>query len=104
MQHKSRKCSHSNLTQAGSSTEHRIKSLIETLQHLTYNYVCRSLFKADRLMFALHMAHGMFSELFNKDVRPPRLIFNPCLVFRQCMCVVVSGDSGRVCYFSVVDA
>ena len=98
MQHKSRKCSHSNLTQAGSSTEHRIKSLIETLQHLTYNYVCRSLFKADRLMFALHMAHGMFSDLFNKDVRSSaRLIFYPCLVFRQCVCVWLYPEIQAVC-------
>lgn len=31
-----------------------------------YNYVCRSLFKTDRLMFALHMAHGMRPEMFGE--------------------------------------
>lgn len=33
-----------------------------------YEYVCRSLFKADRLMFALHMVHGMKPELFEENV------------------------------------
>ena len=27
---------------------------------------CRSLFKADRLMFALHMVHGMFPDRFQE--------------------------------------
>jgi dynein heavy chain 2 len=42
----------------------RIKLLQSNLLTLTYRYVCRSLFKADRLMFAMHMAHGMRPELF----------------------------------------
>ena len=53
--------------QAGASPEHRIKTLIEELQNLVYGYVVRSLFKADRLMFALHMVHGMFPDMFQKN-------------------------------------
>jgi len=56
------------MSQDGASTEHRIKSLNSTLQASVYSYVCRSLFKADRLMFALHMVHGMFPELFQENV------------------------------------
>ena len=39
------------------------------LQQLVYEYVCRSLFKADRLMFAMHMVHGMKPEMFEENVR-----------------------------------
>ena len=56
--------------QEGSSTEHRIRSLVSSLQYLVYEYVCRSLFKADRLMFALHMVHGMFPDMFKENVSP----------------------------------
>ena len=35
---------------------------------LVYEYVCRSLFKADRLMFAMHMVHGTRPELFQENV------------------------------------
>lgn len=52
--------------QESSSTEQRIKSLRGALQSLVYEYVCRSLFKADRLMFALHLVHGMHPELFEE--------------------------------------
>ena len=38
------------------------------LQQLVYEYVCRSLFKADRLMFAMHMVHGMKPEMFEENV------------------------------------
>jgi dynein heavy chain 2 len=48
----------------GHSPELRIKLLRSSLQTLTYKYVCRSLFKADRLMFAMHIAHGMHPEQF----------------------------------------
>eukprot|EP00117_Sycon_ciliatum_P036543 scpid1236/ scgid27488/ Cytoplasmic dynein 2 heavy chain 1; Dynein heavy chain isotype 1B len=51
----------------GSVTEVRIKTLSNTLQMLVYEYVCRSLFKADRLMFALHLAHGMHPDLFQPN-------------------------------------
>ncbi|KAJ8297986.1 LOW QUALITY PROTEIN: hypothetical protein KUTeg_024517 [Tegillarca granosa] len=53
--------------QDGSGTELRIKTLIHHLQHLVYQYVCRSLFKADRLMFAMHMVHGMKPKLFEEN-------------------------------------
>ncbi|KAK7489861.1 hypothetical protein BaRGS_00018883, partial [Batillaria attramentaria] len=48
----------------GSGTDMRIRTLSHQLQQLVYEYVCRSLFKADRLMFAMHMVHGTKPELF----------------------------------------
>ncbi|XP_077984893.1 cytoplasmic dynein 2 heavy chain 1-like [Glandiceps talaboti] len=51
----------------GSSTEMRIKTLISSLQNLVYEYVCRSLFKADRLMFALHLVHGTHPKMFEDN-------------------------------------
>ncbi|XP_071951365.1 cytoplasmic dynein 2 heavy chain 1-like isoform X2 [Antedon mediterranea] len=51
----------------GSSTEMRIQRLIKCLQDLVYEYVCRSLFKADRLMFALHLAYGMHPGMFQEN-------------------------------------
>ncbi|CAB3978327.1 cytoplasmic dynein 2 heavy chain 1-like [Paramuricea clavata] len=49
------------------TTDSRIKTLMGSLQSLVYDYVCRSLFKADRLMFALHMVHGMRSDAFQEN-------------------------------------
>ncbi|KAG8584671.1 hypothetical protein GDO81_004716 [Engystomops pustulosus] len=49
------------------STEHRIKSLINSLKHMVYEYVCRSLFKADQLMFALHFVRSMHPEIFQEN-------------------------------------
>lgn len=46
--------------------ELRIRSLTNILQLLVYEYICRSLFKADRLMFALHLVHGMHPQLFKE--------------------------------------
>lgn len=46
------------------STELRIKLLRSRLQSLVFGSVSRSLFKDDRLMFALHLAHGMHPEQF----------------------------------------
>ncbi|XP_022103094.1 cytoplasmic dynein 2 heavy chain 1-like isoform X1 [Acanthaster planci] len=51
----------------GSSTEMRIQKLGISLQNLIYEYVCRSLFKADRLMFALHLVHGMHAHHFKEN-------------------------------------
>ncbi|XP_063970614.1 cytoplasmic dynein 2 heavy chain 1 [Lytechinus pictus] len=51
----------------GSSTEMRIQMLIKSLQMLVYEYVCQSLFKADRLMFALHLVHGMHPNHFKEN-------------------------------------
>ncbi|KAM8977653.1 cytoplasmic dynein 2 heavy chain 1 [Pelodytes ibericus] len=53
--------------QDSGSTEVRIKSLISSLKHMVYEYVCRSLFKADQLMFALHFVRGMHPELFQEN-------------------------------------
>ncbi len=63
------------IRQDGASTDHRIKSLNNTLQTLVYEYVCRSLFKADRLMFALHMVHGMYAEMFKENVSIQNQVF-----------------------------
>ncbi|XP_071126281.1 cytoplasmic dynein 2 heavy chain 1-like isoform X2 [Mytilus edulis] len=53
--------------QDGAGTDHRIKALSQRLKMLVYEYVCRSLFKADRLMFAMHMVHGTRPELFQEN-------------------------------------
>ncbi|XP_069664408.1 cytoplasmic dynein 2 heavy chain 1 isoform X2 [Haliaeetus albicilla] len=53
--------------QDSSNTEERIKSLIGSLKHKVYEYVCRCLFKADQLMFALHFVRGMHPELFQEN-------------------------------------
>ncbi|XP_068122972.1 cytoplasmic dynein 2 heavy chain 1 isoform X2 [Hyperolius riggenbachi] len=53
--------------QESSNTEQRIKSLISSLKHVVYEYVCRSLFKADQLMFALHFVREMHHELFQEN-------------------------------------
>ncbi|XP_024132434.1 cytoplasmic dynein 2 heavy chain 1 [Oryzias melastigma] len=45
-------------------TEVRIAALQANLKNMVYEYVCRSLFKADQLMFALHFVKGMHPELF----------------------------------------
>jgi dynein heavy chain 2 len=46
------------------NTELRLRSLKSTFESLIYQSVCRSLFKADCLMFALHLVHGVRPELF----------------------------------------
>ncbi|KAI1893942.1 hypothetical protein AGOR_G00128840 [Albula goreensis] len=48
-------------------TEARIISLEACLKTMVYEYVCRSLFKADQLMFALHFVKGMHPELFQEN-------------------------------------
>ncbi|XP_075448514.1 cytoplasmic dynein 2 heavy chain 1 isoform X2 [Ascaphus truei] len=53
--------------QESGSTELRIKSLVSSLKHMVYEYVCRSLFKADQLMFALHFVRGMHPDLFQEN-------------------------------------
>lgn len=45
-----------------------INQLKKSLESLVYEYVCRSLFKADRLAFALHLAHAMHQEYFQDKV------------------------------------
>ncbi|KAJ3042257.1 Cytoplasmic dynein 2 heavy chain 1 [Rhizophlyctis rosea] len=46
------------------STELRMKLLMSTLERLTYRYISRSLFKADRQTFALYMVHELHPQLF----------------------------------------
>uniref|UniRef100_A0A3Q3KJ04 Cytoplasmic dynein 2 heavy chain 1 n=1 Tax=Monopterus albus TaxID=43700 RepID=A0A3Q3KJ04_MONAL len=49
------------------NTEARIAALETCLKNMVYEYVCRSLFKADRLMFAIHFVKGMYPELFQEN-------------------------------------
>ncbi|KAM6946318.1 LOW QUALITY PROTEIN: cytoplasmic dynein 2 heavy chain 1 [Aplochiton taeniatus] len=49
------------------STEARIAALEMSLKSMVYEYVCRSLFKADQLMFAVHFVRGMHPELFQEN-------------------------------------
>ncbi|XP_041658498.1 cytoplasmic dynein 2 heavy chain 1 isoform X2 [Cheilinus undulatus] len=49
------------------NTETRIAALETSLKYMVYEYVCRSLFKADQLMFAVHFVKGMYPELFQES-------------------------------------
>jgi hypothetical protein len=46
----------------------RTKGHQKRLQHIIYQYISRSLFKADRLMFALHLVNKMYSQQINEKV------------------------------------
>ena len=54
-------------SESTSNTDLRIQSLNTVLQSLVYQCVCRSLFKADCLMFALHLVHGIKPDLFQEN-------------------------------------
>ncbi|KAM3875467.1 cytoplasmic dynein 2 heavy chain 1 [Diretmus argenteus] len=49
------------------TTDARISALEASLKNMVYEYVCRSLFKADQLMFAMHFVKGMHPELFQEN-------------------------------------
>ncbi|XP_056467776.1 cytoplasmic dynein 2 heavy chain 1 isoform X1 [Gadus chalcogrammus] len=49
------------------STDARIAALEASLKRMVYEYVCRSLFKSDQLMFAMHFVKGMHPELFQEN-------------------------------------
>ncbi len=51
----------------GDATEKRIRALKQTLQDYVYQYISRSLFKADRLAFAMHLSHGMYPKMFGEN-------------------------------------
>lgn len=36
---------------------------------MAYAYITRSLFKSDRLMFAMHLSHGMFPKKIPDNVK-----------------------------------
>lgn len=57
------------IMQKGSSQE-RVLSLGKNQLRMAYSYISRSLFKVDRLMFAMHLAHGMFSKKIPEQVQP----------------------------------
>lgn len=42
----------------------RISQISDRLEQLTFEYVGRSLFKSDRLMFGLHLVHAMYPKMF----------------------------------------
>jgi dynein heavy chain 2 len=46
--------------------EQRLPILVSTLKRNVFNHVGRSLFKADRLTFGMHLVHGMNSDLFKE--------------------------------------
>lgn len=46
------------------NTELRIQALMSVLRSFVYTYICRSLFKSDCLMFALHLVHKVHPEHF----------------------------------------
>ncbi|KAM9359311.1 cytoplasmic dynein 2 heavy chain 1 isoform 6-T6 [Symphorus nematophorus] len=49
------------------NTEARIAALEASLKNMVYEYVCRSLFKADQMMFAMHFVKGMHPDLFHES-------------------------------------
>lgn len=49
---------------ASDDIEERIKRLIRRLEHLVLEFIGRSLLKEDRLMFAMHLVHGMHAKVF----------------------------------------
>ena len=62
------------------NTEARIKTLCDQVQWLVYENVTRSLFKADRLMFALHFAKGTRPQLFKENVRSLKISNLPIIL------------------------
>ena len=40
---------------------------MQTLQEYAYRHISRSLLKADRLTFAMHLSHGMHQEMFQEN-------------------------------------
>ena len=43
-------------------------ALAKNQLRMAYTYITRSLFKSDRLMFAMHLAHGMFPKKIPDNV------------------------------------
>jgi len=52
--------------EAVGDTSDKIQALKYTLMRITYFFVCRSLFKEDRLLFGMHMCQGLFPASFEK--------------------------------------
>lgn len=53
--------------QRGSPTD-RTLSLAKNQLRMAYGYIARSIFKSDRLMFAMHLVHGMFPKKVPTEV------------------------------------
>ncbi|KAH3759574.1 cytoplasmic dynein 2 heavy chain 1 [Pelomyxa schiedti] len=47
-----------------SDTRNHIDLVVSSLEKIVFEYVCRSLFKADRLVFAMHLVHATKSHFF----------------------------------------
>lgn len=56
------------LSQKYERPEDKIVGLKQILIAMVYNYVSRSIFKADRMMLAMHVVHSMFSKQFKENV------------------------------------
>ncbi|TRY75069.1 hypothetical protein TCAL_08574 [Tigriopus californicus] len=54
-------------TNVSAKTGDRIEVLKESLLIRVYHYISRSLFKGDRLTFAMHLVHGMYPALFEEN-------------------------------------
>jgi dynein heavy chain 2 len=50
------------------SSQDRTLALAKNQLRMAYAYITRSLFKSDRLMFAMHLAHGMFPKKIPDNV------------------------------------
>ena len=55
--------------------EDKIVGLKQILIALVYNYVSRSLFKLDRMMFAMHIVHSMFTKQFKENVNHHKILW-----------------------------
>ena len=51
---------------SGDDVGQRLSILVTSLKRNIFNYVGRSLFKADRLTFGMHLVHGMNPEMFKE--------------------------------------
>jgi dynein heavy chain 2 len=51
----------------GAATAQKLETAAIALNKIVTNSVASSLFKQDRLMFALHLVHGIFPELFGDN-------------------------------------
>eukprot|EP01116_Phalansterium_solitarium_P024803 TRINITY_DN91_c0_g1_i2.p1 TRINITY_DN91_c0_g1~~TRINITY_DN91_c0_g1_i2.p1 ORF type:complete len:4088 (+),score=2028.04 TRINITY_DN91_c0_g1_i2:171-12434(+) len=52
---------------SGNTVEARVNAVCDRMMKLVFEYVSRSLFKADRLMFGLHLVHIMFPKHYQEN-------------------------------------
>ena len=63
--------------QESESSDMKTKSYQKRLQDIVYQHVSRSIFKADRLSFALHLVNKMHSQLVPENVSFKRYTYLP---------------------------